>query len=189
MQRAPAGAAVQRATRILLARQDSRGRWSGRSAGDVTIDAEVELIREFLSLRTAEVTSAAAQQIRSVQQPDGSWIARPSRTGPEICPRRCLPTWLCVSPATRPMLTISPLGPGWIRDAGGWAAAGLVTRAGSPASGSSGGQMRAFPLLKVFISWPRFSPTGGRRGGKLGPGGRGVAERSSRRCARPGHCR
>src|SRR5262249_56504558 len=69
-----ASAAVRRATRILLSRQDSRGRWSGRSAGDVTLDAEAMLVREFLGVRTPEGTSATAQQIRSGQQPDGSWI-------------------------------------------------------------------------------------------------------------------
>ena len=72
-QRAAASAAVQRASRILLARQDEQGWWSGRAAGDVTLEAEALLAKELLGIRTAEVTSAAAQEIRSMQQADGRW--------------------------------------------------------------------------------------------------------------------
>ncbi|HTA07139.1 MAG TPA: hypothetical protein VK836_01405, partial [Streptosporangiaceae bacterium] len=63
--RAAAGAAVQRVSQTLLARQDGRGWWSGRSAGDVTLEAEALLVAEVLGIRTAQLTSAAAQQIRS----------------------------------------------------------------------------------------------------------------------------
>src|SRR5208282_5863923 len=81
--RAAAGIVTQRATRILLARQDSAGKWTGRSAGDVTLDAEAVLVREFLGVSRPELTRAAAQQIRLMQEPDGSWIGgpEPGRSG------------------------------------------------------------------------------------------------------------
>ena len=83
VQRAAAAAAVQRASRALLGRQDSEGWWISPPAVDVTIDAEAVLVREFLGVGSPELTSAAAQRIRSLQQPDGSWssAAGPGRAG------------------------------------------------------------------------------------------------------------
>ncbi|MGD0205705.1 MAG: hypothetical protein ABSB57_04625, partial [Dehalococcoidia bacterium] len=63
-QQAAASAAAQRAVRILLARQDDQGWWSGRQTGDVTLDAEAVLVREFLGTGSPALAKAAAQQIR-----------------------------------------------------------------------------------------------------------------------------
>jgi hypothetical protein len=123
-----ASAAVERATRVLLARQDSRGRWSGRSAGDVSLNAEALLVREFLGARTAEATSAAAQQIRSVQQPDGSWIGGPEPGGTGD---------LSASALAYLALRLAGDSPGASRQRG------LSLDAGWPSSGSSDGRKSA----------------------------------------------
>ena len=64
-QLAAATTALQRASRLLLARQDSEGWWSGRPEGEIS-----------------ELTKAVAQQIRSLQRTDGSWAGsgEPGRT-------------------------------------------------------------------------------------------------------------
>ncbi len=123
-----ASAAVQRATRILLARQDSRGSWSGRSTGDVSLDAEALLVREFLGVRTAEATNAAAQQIRSVQQPDGNWIGGPEPGGRGDLSASTLAYLALRLAGDSPDAYHLAVAAGWIRDAGGIEAAGLVAR-------------------------------------------------------------
>lgn len=120
---------TRRASRILLARQDSAGRWTGRCAGDVTLDAESALVREFLGVSRPELTRAGAQQIRSMQQPDGSWIggAEPGRPG-DLTPS--VPAYLALRLAGDPPDAYHlAVGAVWIRDAGGLAAAGLVAGA------------------------------------------------------------
>jgi squalene-hopene/tetraprenyl-beta-curcumene cyclase len=74
---------VQRASRLLLARQDSQGWWSGRPEGEIALDAEGLMVREFLGIRAPELTKAVAQQLRSLQRTDGSWAGsgEPGRTG------------------------------------------------------------------------------------------------------------
>jgi len=123
-----AGAAVRRATRILLARQGSRGRWSGRSAGDVSLDAEAMLVREFLGVRTPEGTSAAAQQIRSGQQPDGSWIGGAEPGGTGDLSASALAYLALRLAGDSPDAYHLAVAAEWIRDAGGIEAAGLVAR-------------------------------------------------------------
>ena len=160
-----AGAAVQRATRILLARQDSRGRWSGRSAGDVSLDAEVVLVREFLGLRTAEVTSAAAQQIRSGQQPDGSWIggAEPDGTGDLSA---SVLAYLALRLAgDLPDAYHLAVAAGWIRDAGGIEAVGLVARSWLAAFGLIGWADVGVPAPEFVYLPARFAPAGGQWAG------------------------
>ncbi len=82
-ERAAATTAMRRASRLLLARQDSQGWWSGRPEGEISLDAEVLLVREFLGIATPELTKAVAQQIRSLQRTDGGWAGsgEPGRTG------------------------------------------------------------------------------------------------------------
>lgn len=82
-QLAAASTALQRASRLLLARQHSQGCWSGRPEGEISLDAEGLLVREFLGIRAPELTEAVAQQIRSLQRTDGSWAGagEPGRTG------------------------------------------------------------------------------------------------------------
>jgi squalene-hopene/tetraprenyl-beta-curcumene cyclase len=127
-QLAVVGATAQRASRILLARQDSRGRWTGRSAGDVTLDAEAVLVREFLGVRTPELTSAAAQQIRSMQQPDGSWIGPAEPDGTGDLSASALAYLALRLAGDSPDAYHLAVAAGWIRDAGGTEAVGLIAR-------------------------------------------------------------
>ena len=68
-----AQAAVQRAVSHLTALQDPAGWWRGELETNVTMDAEDLLLREFLGIRTAGQTAAAARWIRSRQRADGTW--------------------------------------------------------------------------------------------------------------------
>jgi squalene-hopene/tetraprenyl-beta-curcumene cyclase len=64
---------LDRATRHLLGLQHADGWWKGELETNVTMDAEDLLLREFLGVRTAEQTAAAARWIRSCQRSDGTW--------------------------------------------------------------------------------------------------------------------
>jgi squalene-hopene/tetraprenyl-beta-curcumene cyclase len=66
-------AALDRAVRHLIGLQDPAGWWQGELETNVTMDAEDLLLREFLGIRTAEETEAAARWIRSQQRADGTW--------------------------------------------------------------------------------------------------------------------
>ncbi|MBS2962989.1 squalene--hopene cyclase [Actinocrinis puniceicyclus] len=65
--------AAERARDHLLALQDPAGWWKGELATNVTMDAEDLLLREFLGIRSARETEAAARWIRSQQRQDGTW--------------------------------------------------------------------------------------------------------------------
>jgi squalene-hopene/tetraprenyl-beta-curcumene cyclase len=65
--------ALDRAVSHLLGLQDQQGWWKGELETNVTMDAEDLLLREFLGVRTAEQTAAAARWIRSCQRADGTW--------------------------------------------------------------------------------------------------------------------
>jgi squalene-hopene/tetraprenyl-beta-curcumene cyclase len=54
--------------------QHPDGWWKGELETNVTMDAEDLLLREFLGIRTSEVTAASARWIRSKQREDGSWV-------------------------------------------------------------------------------------------------------------------
>ena len=64
---------LKRATSHLLGLQHAEGWWQGELETNVTMDAEDLLFREFLGVRTAEQTDAAARWIRSCQRADGTW--------------------------------------------------------------------------------------------------------------------
>jgi squalene-hopene/tetraprenyl-beta-curcumene cyclase len=64
---------LKRATGHLLGLQQPAGWWQGELETNVTMDAEDLLFREFLGVRTAEQTDAAARWIRSCQRADGTW--------------------------------------------------------------------------------------------------------------------
>ncbi|HEX6498643.1 MAG TPA: squalene--hopene cyclase [Micromonosporaceae bacterium] len=64
---------VRRATDLLLRVQDPAGFWRGELETNVTMDAEDLLLRQFLGIRTAELTEQAARWIRSRQRADGTW--------------------------------------------------------------------------------------------------------------------
>ena len=66
-------AALDRAVGHLLGLQHEQGWWQGELETNVTMDAEDLLLREFLGVRTAEQTAAAARWIRSCQRADGTW--------------------------------------------------------------------------------------------------------------------
>ena len=66
-------AALDRAVGHLLGLQHEPGWWQGELETNVTMDAEDLLLREFLGVRTAEQTAAAARWIRSCQRADGTW--------------------------------------------------------------------------------------------------------------------
>jgi squalene-hopene/tetraprenyl-beta-curcumene cyclase len=57
----------------LLGLQHEQGWWQGELQTNVTMDAEDLLLREFLGVRTAAQTAAAARWIRSQQRADGTW--------------------------------------------------------------------------------------------------------------------
>jgi squalene-hopene/tetraprenyl-beta-curcumene cyclase len=125
---AVAADAVQRATRLLLARQDADGWWTARPAGDGCLDAEALLLREFLGIRTAAQTSAAAQQLRSLQRTDGSWAGR---AGPDGCGElsASVLAYLALRFAgDSPDAYRMAVAAGWIRDAGGIDAVDVFAR-------------------------------------------------------------
>jgi squalene-hopene/tetraprenyl-beta-curcumene cyclase len=66
-------AATERAVSHLLGLQHADGWWQGELETNVTMDAEDLLLREFLGVRTARETDAAARWIRSCQRADGTW--------------------------------------------------------------------------------------------------------------------
>lgn len=72
---AAADQANARAVRYLLARQDDEGWWKGDLETNVTMDAEDLLLREFLGIRDARTTDAAARFIRAQQRADGTWAS------------------------------------------------------------------------------------------------------------------
>jgi len=69
----PGRVALDRAVGHLLGLQHEQGWWQGELETNVTMDAEDLLLREFLGIRTAEQTAAAARWIRSCQRADGTW--------------------------------------------------------------------------------------------------------------------
>src|SRR6266851_5091018 len=68
-----AEAALARARDHLLGLQREQGWWQGELETNVTMDAEDLMLREFLGIRTAAETAAAARWIRSKQRADGTW--------------------------------------------------------------------------------------------------------------------
>ena len=160
-QRAAASAVTQRASRILLARQDSAGRWTGRSVGDVTLDAEALLVREFLGVARPEVTKAAAQQIRSMQQPEGNWIggAEPGRPGDLAA---SVLAYLALRLAgDSPDAYHLAVAAGWIRDAGGLAAVGPVCRGWLAVFGLTGWDGVRVPAPELLYLPARYAPSEG----------------------------
>ena len=68
-----AAATLKAAAEHLLGLQDDAGWWKGELETNVTMDAEDLLLRQFLGIRTEEVTREAADWIRSQQRADGTW--------------------------------------------------------------------------------------------------------------------
>lgn len=72
-QRTRAEQALDRAVERLLSLQHPDGWWKGPLETNVTIEAEDLFLREFLGVRTEEVTLPTAEWIRRRQRSDGSW--------------------------------------------------------------------------------------------------------------------
>lgn len=66
-------ACLTHATDFLLKAQAEEGYWKGELQTNVTMDAEDLLLRQFLGIRTEELTRLSAAFIRSQQQADGTW--------------------------------------------------------------------------------------------------------------------
>jgi squalene-hopene/tetraprenyl-beta-curcumene cyclase len=65
--------ALQRSRDHLLSLQHPDGWWKGELQTNVTMDAEDLMLREFLGIRTSDLTARSAVWIRSQQNADGSW--------------------------------------------------------------------------------------------------------------------
>ncbi|MGV9316822.1 squalene--hopene cyclase [Streptomyces sp. NPDC003691] len=74
-------AIISRGIDALLARQQSDGWWYGPMFSNVAMDADDLLLREFLGIRTPEVTEATARWLRDRQSADGSWPHSPGGPG------------------------------------------------------------------------------------------------------------
>jgi squalene-hopene/tetraprenyl-beta-curcumene cyclase len=121
-----ARAALDQAVGHLLGLQHEQGWWQGELETNVTMDAEDLLLREFLGVRTAEQTAAAARWIRSCQRADGTWAN--FRGGPAD-----LSTTVEAYVALRlagdpPDADHMSRAAGWIRGRGGIPAARVFTR-------------------------------------------------------------
>ena len=66
-------AALDKACDHLLGLQDEAGWWKGELETNVAIEAEDLLLRQFLSIRTAQQTEETARWIRAQQRDDGTW--------------------------------------------------------------------------------------------------------------------
>jgi squalene-hopene/tetraprenyl-beta-curcumene cyclase len=77
LRRAALGRAVDRAVDHLRRTQDTEGWWKGELVTNVTMEAEDLLMREFLGIRTDQVTDETARWIRSQQRADGTWATFP----------------------------------------------------------------------------------------------------------------
>ena len=117
---------LERAKAHLLGLQHADGWWQGELETNVTMDAEDLLLREFLGIRTAEETQAAARWIRSSQRADGTWAnfkggdADLSTTVEAYAALR-----LAGDPPEAPHLALAAQ---WIRDSGGIEATRVFTR-------------------------------------------------------------
>ena len=123
---AVARTALDRATSHLLGIQHDQGWWQGELETNVTMDAEDLLFREFLGVRTAEQTAAAARWIRSCQRSDGTWANFRGGDGDlSTTVEAYVALRLAGDPPDAPHMAAAA---GWIRDAGGIAATRVFTR-------------------------------------------------------------
>ena len=120
--------AVQRAGRVLLARQDQAGWWPDSATAGVSVTAEELLAWRFLRARAAPGQDAAAAHIRSAQRADGSWAG--AEPGPAADLSASVLSYLALALAgDSPDAYHMAAAAGWIRDAGGIDAVGVTARA------------------------------------------------------------
>ena len=118
--------ALSRAVGHLTALQHPDGWWQGELETNVTMDAEDLLLREFLGIRTAEETEAAARWIRSVQRDDGTWA---NFRGGDGDLSTTVEAYVALRLAgDRPEASHMAKAAAWIRDRGGIAATRVFTR-------------------------------------------------------------
>jgi squalene-hopene/tetraprenyl-beta-curcumene cyclase len=118
--------ALDRAVRHLTALQHSGGWWQGELETNVTMDAEDLLLREFLGIRTAEETEAAARWIRSAQRADGTWA---NFSGGDGDLSTTVEAYLALRLAgDQPAASHMARAAGWIRERGGIASTRVFTR-------------------------------------------------------------
>jgi squalene-hopene/tetraprenyl-beta-curcumene cyclase len=121
-----ARAALERATKHLLGLQHAEGWWQGELETNVTMDAEDLLFREFLGVRTAEQTEAAARWIRSCQRTDGTWA---NFRGGDANLSTTVEAYVALRLAgDEPEAAHMATAAAWIRDAGGIEATRVFTR-------------------------------------------------------------
>jgi squalene-hopene/tetraprenyl-beta-curcumene cyclase len=138
----------------LLDLQDPCGCWPTERSS-VVPDVEDLLYREFAGIRTAEVTQASARWIRSRQSPDGSWSDREHGAGDVAA---SVLAYLALRLAgDSPDAYHMALAAGWIRDAGGPAAAGFRARIWLATFGHAEWPDVPFPLMEAFFL-PTVSP-------------------------------
>jgi squalene-hopene/tetraprenyl-beta-curcumene cyclase len=65
----------------LLAQQHADGRWYGPMYSNCAMEADDLLLREFLGIRTPEITEATARWLRYQQGSDGAWVHSPGGPG------------------------------------------------------------------------------------------------------------
>ncbi|HEX3491229.1 MAG TPA: hypothetical protein VHU92_17910 [Streptosporangiaceae bacterium] len=123
---ATARATLGKAARHLLDLQDDQGWWKGELETNVSIEAEDLLLREFLGIRTAELTEATARWIRSKQRHDGTW-SNSYNGKPELS--STIEAYVALRLAGDPPDAYHMAqAAGWIRNRGGIPAARVFTR-------------------------------------------------------------
>ncbi len=118
--------ALSRAVSHLTALQQPGGWWQGELETNVTMDAEDLLLREFLGIRTAEETEAAARWIRSVQRDDGTWANFRGGDGDLSTTAEAYVALRLAG--DRPEASHMARAAAWIRDRGGIAGTRVFTR-------------------------------------------------------------
>jgi squalene-hopene/tetraprenyl-beta-curcumene cyclase len=121
-----AAAALARAREHLLGLQHEQGWWQGELETNVTMDAEDLLLREFLGIRAADETAAAARWIASQQRDDGTWanfFGGPGDLSTTV--EAYVALRLAGHPPEAPHMARAA---GWIRDRGGIPATRVFTR-------------------------------------------------------------
>ncbi len=118
--------ATERAVQHLLGLQHADGWWQGELETNVTMDAEDLLLRQFLGIRTARETGAAARWIRSCQRADGTWANFP---GGEADLSTTVEAYAALRLAgDQPEDDHLAIAAAWIRDRGGIEATRVFTR-------------------------------------------------------------
>jgi squalene-hopene/tetraprenyl-beta-curcumene cyclase len=124
---AAGNAAVQRASRLLLACQDPEGWWPDRATAEVAGAAEGLLALDLLAIRTAVATGAAALRIRSRQRADGSWAGGEPGAAADLS--ASVLAYLALRLAgDSPDAYHLAAAAGWIRDAGGLDGVGVTAK-------------------------------------------------------------